>query len=192
MLYIVLILVLAALGLVVAALVTANSLWAWISIGLSVVAGLLLLLDWLRRRSKRAAATDEPDGEETETTTSTEASAENPDTPETSETSEIAEANGQTTMLPSSGELRTSSGDPAEEQTDAADLLIVSELDTEVFVVDEHPRYHLTECAWLRDRDTIPLPAKEARELGFTPCAMCRPDANLAERHRGKRKSKKG
>lgn len=64
MLYIVLVLVLAALGLLVAALITANSLWAWISIGVSVVAGLLLLFDLLRRRKKRAAPAEEEAAED--------------------------------------------------------------------------------------------------------------------------------
>lgn len=73
-------------------------------------------------------------------------------------------------------------GEPAEEDTDAGDLLLVVGLEEDVLVEDEHPRYHLIGCAALR-RETEPLPVREARELGFTPCAQCGPDAELARRH---------
>jgi hypothetical protein len=74
------------------------------------------------------------------------------------------------------------------EPTAAPDLLVVSELDDEVLVVDEHPRYHLVECGWLADFDTIPIAVSEARDLGFTPCARCGPDAMLAEKARKKKR----
>jgi len=62
-LYIVLALVVAAFGLLVAALTTANTLWAWASVLLSVVAAVLLVTDWLRSwRAKAArAASGVPD-----------------------------------------------------------------------------------------------------------------------------------
>ena len=195
MLYFVLILVLAALGLLVTALITANSLWAWISIGLSVLAGVILVADFLRRRpKKRSAGEDE-----------TEPTEDAPETPEDSETeavepveeTETIEKPQQTEVLPAAGNLDDTTAeesgaveeDPAEEETDAADLLVVSELDVQVLVVDEHPRYHLTGCRWLADRETIPIAVSEARELGFTPCARCGPDAKLAAEHRAERKS---
>jgi hypothetical protein len=78
-------------------------------------------------------------------------------------------------------------GEPGEELTDATDLLVVSELDAEVRVVDEHPRYHLVSCSWLVQRATIPIAVSEARQLGFTPCARCGPDARLAGQHRAAR-----
>ncbi|MEU3274171.1 hypothetical protein ABZ639_25305 [Saccharomonospora sp. NPDC006951] len=242
MLYIVLILVLAALGLVVAALITANSLWAWISIGLSVLAGVLLVADWLRRRSSRTAvgsgdsgdsgdstekhaepgtdtdtdarqddAPDSEHGDDTAPVTDTAGSAITEDgadaertgaeeagsdaTAEPGDTVIIGKADDdigqQTALLAASGDLKTPTGDPAEEQTDAADLLVISELDTEVLVVDEYPRYHLAHCAWLEARDTIPIAVKEARELGFTPCARCGPDARIAAGLKGGRGAKK-
>ncbi|ASR37436.1 hypothetical protein BAY61_23265 [Prauserella marina] len=231
MLYIVLILVLAALGLVVAALITANSLWAWISIGLSVLAGVLLVADWLRRRSSRTAVggeggekagrsesggaddatetegselgEDGADAEEAEDSTD----AENPDHSQSTKETDSTEAaepgdtviigtagadpGQQTALLAASGSLKTPTGDPAEEQTDAADLLAISELDTEVLVVDEYPRYHLGHCAWLESRDTIPIAIKEARELGFTPCARCGPDARIAGELKGGKRTRK-
>ncbi|PRX46495.1 hypothetical protein B0I33_10772 [Prauserella shujinwangii] len=249
MLFIVLILVLAALGLVVTALVTADSLWAWISIGVSLLAGLVLVVDWLRRRSARPdaeqagappeTAESSESAENTEnlestgtSTSDTSAGAEpedadragdtdgaqdtqgTQDTQDTGDT-EAAEDTGPaadseaaapaadtastersgeaapTALLPSSGELGGARDEPGEEDTDASDVLVVSSLDVEVLVVDEHPRYHLQDCSWLADRATIPIAVAEARELGFTPCARCAPDATLAARHREKRKSRK-
>jgi hypothetical protein len=78
-------------------------------------------------------------------------------------------------------------GEPVEEPTDATDLLIVTDLQAEVRVVDEHPRYHLMTCTFLLDKPTLPLPVAEARQLGFTPCIRCSPDATLAARHRATR-----
>lgn len=75
-------------------------------------------------------------------------------------------------------------GGPVEEDTDAADLLVVCGLSDEVLVVDEYPRYHLGTCRWLQPRPAERLPVREARNLGFTPCARCGPDAELAGRHR--------
>ena len=182
MLYIVLVLVLAALGLLVTALITASSLWAWVSIGLSVLAGLILVADWLRRRRRSAAP-----------------SAPAVTAPEPAEPAEPAEEE-QTTLIPASGDL----GDPAEplpadaspqtettadpepevEQTPEADIAVLADLEDEVVVVDEHPRYHLRTCPWLGPRDTIPIGVGEARQLGFTPCARCAPDATLVAAHR--------
>jgi hypothetical protein len=202
-LYIVLILVLAALGLLVTALITANSLWAWVSIGLSVVAGVILIADFLRRRSKpRAGDAAEAEAGEDDEIESTQDGTETADTTDTAE-SEAAKSSDEadqpaerTEVLPAAGASQEEPGDsadddsePAEEETDAADLLVVSELDVQVVVVDERPRYHLTSCRWLGDRETIPIAVAEARDLGFTPCARCRPDAKLAADHRAKRTS---
>lgn len=188
MLYIVLVLVLAALGLLVAALITANSLWAWISIGLSVVAGLLLVFDWLRRRKKRSA---EAPVEETADDPADEAAE-----PEEGDEEKPEDAE-QTVLMPTIGELGDPeeaaepqrNGDPGEEESDPEDVAVVSELETEIVVVDEYPRYHVTTCAWLETRDTIPLGIGEARQLGFTPCALCTPDAEIAGQHRDKTKA---
>lgn len=189
MLYIVLVLVLAALGLLVAALITANSLWAWISIGLSVFAGLLLIFDLLRRRKKRSAAP-------TEETADDEAD-EVPEADEPDEADDKPEDAEQTVLMPAAGELGDAdeapetqrNGDPGEEKSEPADVAVVSELEVEVVVVDEYPRYHVTTCAWLETRDTIPLGIGEARQLGFTPCALCTPDAEIAGQHRDKTKA---
>jgi hypothetical protein len=58
-LYIVLALVLAAFGLLIGALTTANTLFAWASVVVSVVAAALLIMDWLKGRRAKAN-NDEP------------------------------------------------------------------------------------------------------------------------------------
>ncbi|WP_181771021.1 translocon-associated protein subunit alpha [Amycolatopsis pittospori] len=198
MLYIVLVLVLAALGLLVAALITANSLWAWISIGLSVLAGLLLVFDWLRRRKKRsaeAAGADEPSDVDSDSEDTADSSdVESSETAVEEDDEKKPEDAEQTVLMPATGELGEAdeaeetprNGDPGEEKSDPADVAIVSELETEIVVVDEYPRYHVTTCTWLETRDTIPLGIGEARQLGFTPCALCKPDAEIAGQHRDK------
>jgi len=75
-------------------------------------------------------------------------------------------------------------GAPPEEPRDADAAGLVAELNDEVLVVDELPRYHLAGCRSLGGSPVIPLPAREAVELGFTPCAWCTPDRTLSSRHR--------
>lgn len=74
-------------------------------------------------------------------------------------------------------------GAPPEEPHDAEAVAVVAGLDDEVLVVDELPRYHVAGCRSLGNTPVIPLPAREAVELGFTPCAWCAPDRTLAARH---------
>lgn len=74
--------------------------------------------------------------------------------------------------------------EPAEEAVSASDVLRTADLTYDVLVVDGRPRYHLVDCAHLRNREPIALPLAEARESGFTPCALCRPDSTLAARTR--------
>lgn len=194
MLYIVLILVLAALGLLVTALITANSLWAWVSIVLSVLAGLLLVVDFVRRRSaRRRAARAVATQVDAELVKESGEDAEEPAEAEATEEPEKAEPD-QPELLPIAGEAdeerEAETGDPAAEPTAPADVDVVATLDAEVLVVDEYPRYHVSECVWLASRDTIPIAVKEARDLGFTPCARCTPDAKLIAAHRATSKSR--
>lgn len=106
---------------------------------------------------------------------------------------EQAEPGDETELVPFTGELdeeqvqAVETGDPAEEPTEPADAEAVSKLGTEVLVVDEYPRYHVAECPWLSGRDTIPIAVKEARDLGFSPCARCTPDAKLLAAAKSKR-----
>lgn len=136
-------LLLSAVGLLIAALVTAEVVLAWGSVGISAVAAMVLLL---RRRRLRRRLRAKPKAEPADAA--------------------------------SAGAV------PDEEDTDPADLLVVSDLPDEVLVVDEYPRYHLESCSWPDTARAERLPVGEARELGFTPCAQCSPDAALASRHR--------
>jgi hypothetical protein len=83
-------------------------------------------------------------------------------------------------------------GEPGEEDVEVTDLLLVVDLDDEVLVVDEHPRYHLAVCPFLDGREGIPLPMVEARTDGFTPCATCRPVRHLADTERSRRRAARG
>jgi hypothetical protein len=255
-LYLVLGLVLAAFGLLITALATAHTLFAWVSVAVSVLAAGLLVFDWLRgrRRAADAAAEAEPDpvllghpdvpfgdGEQPFADTVRDALAEaapiepprreparretRPEArrevpaeaaretsrdmfvaperaePERVEPERVEPEPVESAAVPADepddrpaeppltrrqqAKLAAEEpGEPGEEPTDATDLLVVSDLRFEVRVVDEHPRYHLSQCSYLLDKPTLPLPVAEARQLGFTPCARCGPDATLAARHR--------
>jgi hypothetical protein len=215
-LYIVLVLVLAALGLLVSALITASSLWAWVSIGLSVLAGVILVVDWLRRRRRSVAPASAAAAEPPEVSAPAEPDAE----PSLFTEPEKPDEEEQTVLIPAAGQLgdpadtpepdveeepaektpaapaaavspvaadepaEAEEVDPGEEPTSAADIALLADLEDEVVVVDEHPRYHLRVCSWVGARDTIPIGIGEARQLGFTPCARCGPDETLVAAHR--------
>jgi hypothetical protein len=165
-LYIVLLLVLAALGLLVPALTTSQHFWAWLSVGASGAAAFVLVLDWwLRRRSSHEAAVIPR--------------AAGPVALDQKISADDQDEVGRGVPAPPE-----QGAEPVEEDTDAADLLIVTDLTAEVRVLDERPRYHLAGCSWLAARGSLALPVNEARQLGFTPCAVCRPDNTLAEAHR--------
>jgi clumping factor A len=65
--------------------------------------------------------------------------------------------------------------EPAPQSVSPSDAVRVARMATEVLVVDGRPRYHLAGCPHLAGRQTEPLPANEAVELGFSPCGQCRP-----------------
>ena len=203
MLYIVLALVVAAFGLLIAALTTANTLWAWISVVVSVVAAALLVTDWLSgRRAARAKESARPTvvtvggrrDDEPEVTSGApefdEAEFRAPAAAAVAPESDVEVTNHFPPVPaddPVAEQAVVDDPEPDEEPTDASDLLVVAGLGAEVRVVDEHPRYHLATCTWLGPRATIPIAVSEARQLGFTPCARCGPDAVLAARHRAAR-----
>lgn len=73
--------------------------------------------------------------------------------------------------------------EPPVEPPDADAAALVARLEDEVLVIDERPRYHVPGCRTLPAAAVIPLPAREAVELGFSPCGWCTPDRSLAARH---------
>ncbi|ONI70574.1 hypothetical protein ALI144C_48985 [Actinosynnema sp. ALI-1.44] len=258
MLYLVLLLVVVSLGLLIAALTTANTLWAWISVLISVVAAVLLVLDWVknrRRRSQEDPAADHAPGPDDPERDESPAAQLDPRTDSRTDSRPVtAPAGPSADRIPDSEfdesfeafeqQMRDSGPkepafdppvfgeppfgtnqpepvtaiqdavpsdvpppdpvtppepvtavqqpvldenvEPLEENTDATDLLVVSELQDEVVVIDERPRYHLSSCAWLGERPVMGLPIAEARDLGFTPCSLCAPDSTLAARQRAR------
>jgi hypothetical protein len=74
-------------------------------------------------------------------------------------------------------------GEPPEEPHDPVAAAVAASAEDEVVVVDERPRYHVEGCSFLEGRSVIPLPAREAVELGFSACGWCRPNLLLARRH---------
>ncbi|MFR9730857.1 hypothetical protein ACL03H_16660 [Saccharopolyspora sp. MS10] len=158
MLLVVLFLVLAAGGVLVTSVLIDRPEWSWLSVLLSVLAAALLVVERFRRR--REASSSSPGS-----------------SPEGEAGREPGEA----------ADDEADDREPDEEDTDAADALLVSDSEDEVVVVDERPRYHLAGCGWLGERAVEGLPVREARELGFTACARCAPDAVLAEKARAVR-----
>lgn len=145
-------LLLAAVGLLVAAFGSGHAGLAWGSVVLSAVVAVLILRRWRRSWLQGQDAPEPDEGR-----------------PEESEPGQASEA--EDACL-------------GEEDTDAADLLVVYGLTTEVLVIDQHPRYHLDRCRLTDPASAERLAVSEARELGFTPCGRCRPDTTLARKHR--------
>ena len=187
------ILLLAAVGFLVAALRAGHAGLAWGSVALSAVAAAMILWRW--RRSWQQLQ-DSPDDQ---------LALLADDSITDFETGEITRAPASVTAVGyteagsaspqqhvphdqiEGDEVEESDGEPGEEDTDAADLLVIYELADEVLVVDEYPRYHLVRCRWARHERAERLPVREARQLGFTPCDRCRPDTILARKYRAGR-----
>lgn len=167
MLFVAVLLLLSAVGLLIAALVVGQVFLAWASVGISAVVALTLLLRRRRsrRRRPRGAETELPGGDR-------------------AVDAEPAEGRGDRVSDPEPSGTDPDEEDTGEEDTGAAELQVVLELSDEVLVIDEHPRYHLGHCPLPDPARAERLPVREARELGFTPCSRCGPDAALVSRHR--------
>lgn len=202
------VLLVAAVGLLIAALGTGHVGLAWGSVALSAVAAAMILRRWRRSWLKsHDAPEDEPDllaDEPDEARLGGQPLVPGPVAEARDGDSVSPESNLQTVeSRPAGSQVGAGQVDddqvgddqvgdgqvadpgPGEEDTDAADLLVVYELTDEVLVVDGHPRYHLTRCRWPDQAHAERLPVSEARELGFTPCDRCRPDTTLARKNRG-------
>ena len=187
------ILLLAAVGFLVAALRAGHAGLAWGSVALSAVAAAMILWRW--RRSWQQLQ-DSPDDQ---LALLADDSITDFETGEITRAPASATAVGYTEAGSASpqqhvprdqiegDEVEDSDGEPGEEDTDAADLLVIYELADEVLVVDEYPRYHLVRCRLAHHERAERLPVREARQLGFTPCDRCRPDTILARKYRAGR-----
>ncbi|WP_245693985.1 hypothetical protein [Actinopolyspora mzabensis] len=174
-----LLLLLAAAGVLVFAVAAGSAQWAWLSVLLCAVAAVLLF--WSRARDrKRGPAVPRHSAHAVADDTASGPVVESEPEPDESGTT----LGGDTTGPPAEAVEPDPDTEPSEQRTDAADVLLVCESGAEVFVIDERPRYHLDDCSWVGQRATLPLPAGEARELGFTPCAVCCPDTAVARLER--------
>ena len=173
-------LVLLGLGLFVAGILTGATALYWGCVAACVVAAVLLIV--ARRRLSAAAAGSTPAAATGARATTPGGGAEEvpAGAADRSAAAGPGESGGPPADLP----------DPDVEDVEVTDLLLVVDLKDEVLVLDEHPRYHLRGCVHLRGRAPIPLPVDEARNDGFTPCAVCAPDRNLARRARARRSSR--
>ena len=171
-------LVLLGLGLFVAGILTGATALYWGCVAACVVAAVLLIV--ARRRLSAAGDTPAAATGGRATTPGRGAEEVPAGAADRSAAGGPAEPGGPPADLP----------DPDVEDVEVTDLLLVVDLKDEVLVVDERPRYHLPGCAHVAGRTTIPLPVDEARTDGFTPCAVCAPDRNLARRARARRSSR--
>jgi hypothetical protein len=181
-------LVLLGLGLFVAGILTGVTALYWACVAACLVAAVLLVA--VRRRIGKEASVA-PEG-----IVAPDAAATGGTTPERAATPAETPVAGPTVLDGEPATGGTGHGapvgavedlpDPPVEEVEVNDLLLVVDLTDEVLVVDERPRYHLAGCVHVAGRTTIPLPLDEARTDGFTPCAACAPDRNLAERARAR------
>ncbi|MGY1737750.1 hypothetical protein [Geodermatophilus sp. SYSU D00684] len=209
-------LVLAGLGLFVAGVLTAVTAWYWACVGACALAAVLLVVARLRapagtrvpaadrtpdrtdapaRRGLARAPEDSVDrpAEAPGTGEAPAAPAERPaGAPPATPPAEAPAGTAAQPARPAATGVPLNGGDTPEEDVEVTDLLVVVDLTDEVLVVDEHPRYHLADCPWLAGRETIPLPVNEARTDGFTPCAVCGPDAHLAAVERARKAARRG
>jgi hypothetical protein len=170
-------LVLLGVGLFVGGVVTGVDAFYWACVLVCIAAAGLLIA---ARRQISTAASEATSATKAATTTGGATAGVLPERNGGDDAAAAAQRIGEE---PPVEELR----DPAVEEVEVTDLLLVVDLTDEVFVIDEHPRYHVEGCVHLRRRTPIPLPMDEARTDGFTPCAVCSPDRTMAERVRARR-----
>lgn len=183
------VLVVVAIALLIAGIVTGNSgtevagldglNLIYISIGVSIVSALFLAIGvFLRRKDLFGPPADSPaartgrrgkrDKGKAEQTAATAAAA-----------SGRPEEAGATPDRPFAG--RASDADTAE-LTAALPPPADVPADAVVYVVPGRRRYHIDGCRHLTGRDIEELTFAEAREEGFSPCTACMPDTALAAR----------
>jgi hypothetical protein len=183
-------LVLVGLGLFVAGLATGTTLLYWATVVVCALAAVLLVLSrrGLSGAPAEAAATPRRSSSTRETPAGTAAAEGEEAEPEPSDEPATPEAAAVPAAVPATAVAAPAEeGEPPVEEVEVTDLLLVVDLTEDVFVLDEHPRYHLAECRRLVGHEAIPLPLDEARTDGFTPCGVCLPDRTMAERERARR-----
>ena len=88
-------------------------------------------------------------------------------------------AEGLTPVVPAqSGAARAA----AQEPPAAASAALEPAASGTVLVVEGRPRYHVEGCRYLSGKAASGVDVAEAREEGFSPCGVCKPDEALAAR----------
>lgn len=187
----------------VVSLVTENSSWAWGCIVACVLAGGVLAVDARRRRQGRRAPASSVAAEDSGAAVGEGSAAPTEvipvvgvlDDAPTTVLTKVDEPVREPEVIPAApvavAEIEPvaethptaqpqDTAEPDEEDADAADALAVASSERDVLVVDEHPRFHVEGCTWLAGRTTMSLPAREAVDLGFSPCSRCTPSRTLA------------
>lgn len=194
MLLVVLVLVLVGFGMLLVASLTGAVAWAWVSVAVSLVGAVTLVVGWRRRSSAVGDGspvdeialfppqTDEP---EPRAPHETEAQPGEPGEPGAEEPHAVRSRSVEAQPVhaespPAAAGETPRAREPGEERVAPADLAFVARLEREVQVVDELPRFHLEDCPELTGRVPIRLPAREAVDFEFTPCAVCTPVRVLA------------
>lgn len=161
-------------------LATTGMILVYVSIGLCVVAGVLLIVGYVSGRRK---ATKRRPGRPGRTSgrkarggapRSGGGGGRKPDGRRKAPTRKAAKAGGRAATA--SGAVGVLDGDVPD--------------DAGVVVVPGRLRYHLSSCRQVGGRDTEELTVAEAREQGYVACTACRPDSVLAARAEGETESK--
>lgn len=190
------VLVVVAIGLLIAGIVTGNSgtevagldglNLIYISIGVSIVSALFLAVGVFLRRKDLFGS---PDANATGTAKRGKAGKAGRGGPADTAAKPATTPVGATTTATSGGTSVYPTGSHASgADPDTADLAAMMPpagdvpATAVVHVVPGRRRYHIDSCRQLAGRDTQELTFEEAREEGFSPCTACMPDTALAAR----------
>ena len=151
-------LVLVALVLLIIGVVGPDLTFVYASIAVSLVSLVFLVVGILQRRGETAPAADA-------------ASTPPQVTP--------ADASDVTAVVPSQ-EARASMRKVVQEPPAAASAADEPATGGTVLVVEGRPRYHVEGCRYLSGKSAEAVDVLDAREEGFSPCGVCKPDDALA------------
>jgi hypothetical protein len=161
-------LVLVALVLLIIGVVSQELPFVYGSIAVSLVSLVFLVIGILQRRGETVPATG---------------GAGSP------EPAPSRDADSVTAVIPSQGSRRVGAAEPAAGAEPAAEAEPAPaesadeelEVGGTVLVVEGRPRYHVGGCRYLTGKSAEPVDVRDAREEGFTPCGVCKPDESIEQ-----------
>ncbi|HEX6469958.1 MAG TPA: hypothetical protein VF069_12750 [Streptosporangiaceae bacterium] len=189
------VLVVVAIGLLIAGIVAGNSgtevvgldglNLIYVSIAVSIVSALFLAIGvFVRRKELFGSPTTGPTGPAARTAKHGKGGK-----AKAGEAATTRPASGEKTTAASGGTSVQTAGDHASgTDFDTAELAAMTPPPADVpatavvYVVPGRRRYHIDSCRQLAGRDKEELTFEEAREEGFSPCTACLPDTALAAR----------